>query len=170
MEILLLICAIVFILSFGLIFYFDAYTKLSDTDTKMKSADENITNKLQEKLALMEKLRDIIKKNIKKKDYLKEFASISNRKLNNYELDSELSEHLKTMNTIKEDYKAINNKEYNDILNDIEEIDEEITANKKYFNKYNNKLIKIRSGFTKIIAKIKRINVRTSYDINSDEE
>ena len=169
MEIVLFIFVVIFVITFLLILYFDSYDKLNDIVVKMDGADKTITDKLHEKFELMNKLYDIIKKIIKKKDYLKDFSTLKIEDLNNHELDSILNEHLETMITIKDDYKAINTEEYRDILNNIKELDEEITANKKYFNKYNNKLIKILSGFTKIIAKIKGINVKTSYEVLKDE-
>ena len=147
------------------ILYFEAYNRLIDIKIKMNNANDNITNLLKEKYELMKSLYDIIKKNIKKKDYLKEFNALSNQKLSNYELDSELSNHLKTMIDLKEDYKSLNNKEYNDILKKIKKIDQDIVASKKFFNKNNNLLVKTLHGYTKVVAKILNISIKTSYEI-----
>lgn len=66
---------------------------------------------------------------------------------------------------MKEDYKALNNKEYNATLSQIRQIDQIIRANKVFFNKNNNSLFKQMKGYTKIVAKLVKINVRNSYEI-----
>ena len=131
----------------------------------MNNANDNITSLLKEKYSLMQKLYEIIKKNIKKKDYLKDFSALSKQNLSNYELDAELNTHLKTMTDLKEDYKSLNNKEYNDLLKQAKKIDQDIVANKKFFNKNNNLLIKTLHGYKKVVAKLLNINVKTSYEI-----
>ena len=160
--ILLLIILIALIIA---IFYSTAYGKLTSIKIKMDNANENITNLLKEKHSLMKKLYDIIKKNVKKKDYLKDFNSLSKHNLTNYELDNELNTYLKTMLEIKDDYKALNSKDTNELFKKIKSIDQDITANKKFFNKNNNQLIKTLTGYNKIVGKILKINIRTSYEI-----
>ena len=147
------------------IFYSIAYGKLTEIKEKMDNANDNITNLLKEKYEVMKKLYEIIKKNVKKKDYLKDFSNLSKHNLTNYELDNELNTYLKTMTELKDDYKVLNNKENNELFKKIKTIDQDITANKKFFNKNNNLLIKTLTGYTKIVGKILNINVKTSYEI-----
>lgn len=165
MKFLIALLVIILLIVIVSIFYFEAYGTLNDIRIKMNNANDNITSLLKEKYSLMQKLYEIIKKNIKKKDYLKDFSALSKQNLSNYELDAELNTHLKTMTDLKEDYKSLNNKEYNDLLKQAKKIDQDIVANKKFFNKNNNLLIKTLHGYKKVVAKLLKINVKTSYEI-----
>ena len=160
--ILLVFITIIFALS---IIYFNGYNKLSIIKAKMDSANDIISKTLKDKQKLMNELYSQIKKVIKKKDYLKDFNSLNNKKLTNYELDIELNNNLKIMKELKEDNKELNNNEYNEILTKIEAKDEILIANKKYYNKNNNLLSKTINGYLKIIAKINHIKIQTSYEL-----
>ena len=160
--ILLVFITIIFALS---IIYFNGYNKLSIIKAKMDSANDIISKSLKDKQKLMNELYILIKKVIKKKDYLKDFNSLNNKKLTNYELDIELNNNLKIMKELKEDNKELNTNEYNEILTKIEAKDEILIANKKYYNKNNNLLSKTINGYLKIIAKINHIKIQTSYEL-----
>lgn len=160
-----IIFLIIVIIGTCLILFFTAYNKISVVKIKMDNADNIIAENLNKKHELMDNLYTSIKKVVKKKDYLKDFNSLKEKNLNNYEMDKELSEHLVTMIQMKEDYKALNNKEYNATLSQIRQIDQIIRANKVFFNKNNNSLFKQMKGYTKIVAKLVKINVRNSYEI-----
>ena len=160
--ILLVFITIIFALS---IIYFNGYYKLSIIKAKMDSANDIISKSLKDKQKLMNELYILIKKVIKKKDYLKDFNSLNNKKLTNYELDIELNNNLKIMKELKEDNKELNTNEYNEILTKIEAKDEILIANKKYYNKNNNLLSKTINGYLKIIAKINHIKIQTSYEL-----
>ena len=160
--ILLVFITIIFALS---IIYFNGYNKLSIIKAKMDSANDIISKSLKDKQKLMNELYSQIKKVIKKKDYLKDFNSLNNKKLTNYELDIELNNNLKIMKELKEDNKELNTNEYNEILTKIEAKDEILIANKKYYNKNNNLLSKTINGYLKIIAKINHIKIQTSYEL-----
>lgn len=165
MEIIIIILTLILIALIIAILYFEAYNKLTMLKAKMDTANDNITKLLKDKYEIMKKIYDIIKKNLKKKDYLKDFNALAKQNLSNYELDNELNTHFKTMLEIKEDNKSLNTKETNDLYKEIKKIDQDIIANKKFFNKNNNLLIKSLNGYNKIIAKILKINVKTSYEI-----
>ena len=165
MKLLIILLLLILIALIITIFYYTSYSNLKEIKTKMDSANDNITNSLKDKHEEMKKLYEIIKKNVKKKDYLKDFNSLAKRNLTNYELDNELNSFLKTMIEIKDDYKSLNTKETNALFKKIKLIDQEIIANKKFFNKNNNLLIKTLTGYNKIVGKIMNVNVRTSYEI-----
>ena len=133
--------------------------------TMLFLANDIISKSLKDKQKLMNELYILIKKVIKKKDYLKDFNSLNNKKLTNYELDIELNNNLKIMKELKEDNKELNTNEYNEILTKIEAKDEILIANKKYYNKNNNLLSKTINGYLKIIAKINHIKIQTSYEL-----
>ena len=170
MKIVIIILSIILICVILAIFFFEGKSKINDTKKKMDNANENITNNLKEKYELMKDLANLVKKSLKKKDYLKDFNSLKVNNLTNYELDTELSNHLITFKNLKEDYKSLNNDKYNEILQKISLIDQELYANKRYFNKNNNKLIKDLKGYVKIVAKLLKINVKTSYEIKEPNE
>ena len=50
------------------------------------------------------------------------------------------------------------------LFNKIDSINEILIANKKYYNKNNNLLMKTIKGYIKVIAKINNIKVQTSYE------
>ena len=160
--ILLVFITIIFALS---IIYFNGYNKLSIIKAKMDSANDISSKTLKDKQKLMNELYSQIKKVIKKKDYLKDFNSLNNKKITNYDLDIELNNNLKIMKELKEDNKELNTNEYNEILTKIEAKDEILIANKKYYNKNNNLLSKTINGYLKIIAKINHIKIQTSYEL-----
>lgn len=161
---IILLVFITIILALSII-YFNGYYKLSIIKAKMDSANDIISKSLKDKQKLMNELYILIKKVIKKKNYLKDFNSLNNKKLTNYELDIELNNNLKIMKELKEDNKELNTNEYNEILTKIEAKDEILIANKKYYNKNNNLLSKTINGYLKIIAKINHIKIQTSYEL-----
>ncbi len=165
--IVLTIALFIFVLA---IFFYEAYNKLILIRRKMDTANESITKLLNDKFNLMKKLYEIIKKNMKKKDYLKDFNTLSKQSLSNYELDNELSNHFKIMLELKEDHKSLNTKECNDLFKQIKIIDQDIIASQKFFNKNNNLLVKNMHGYTKIVAKILNINIKTSYEIKKPDK
>lgn len=170
MKILCIILILIIIGLIATILYFIAYNKLIVLKIKMDNANEKISESLKNKHELMNKLYEEIKKVVKKKDYLKDFNSLKKQKLNNYELDKELTIHLETMKNFKEDYKELNNDTFNEILQDIKELDQDIMASKKFFNKNNNSLMKLLTGYTKIVAKAQKITVKNSYEIKEPKK
>ena len=158
-----------FIIS-ALIIYCNSYNKLSTYKIKMDNAFKEIEDNLKLKLDLMNKLYSEIKKVVDKKDYLKGFSTLKNKNLNSYELDKELNEYYATMIKFKEDYKKLNNKEFNDILNELKEIEQNLIAAKKFFNKNNNALMKNLKKQNKIVAKLINIKVKNSYEIKEPVE
>ena len=165
MRLLIILLVFITIILALSIIYFNGYYKLSIIKAKMDSANDIISKSLKDKQKLMNELYILIKKVIKKKDYLKDFNSLNNKKLTNYELDIELNNNLKIMKELKEDNKELNTNEYNEILTKIEAKDEILIANKKYYNKNNNLLSKTINGYLKIIAKINHIKIQTSYEL-----
>lgn len=160
---LLLILIIIILLAF--IAYLNAYNSLIISKIKMDNSYKNIKEDLDKKFELMNKLSNQIKKVIKKKNYLKEFFELKKEKLNIYELDIELQKHLLTMITLKDDFKDLNNDDFNNIVNEINLLNQKLTANKKFFNSQNNILMKKIKGYYKFVAKINNIKIKTSFEI-----
>ena len=154
----------------SILIYITSYDKINQTSKKIDKAQERIDELLHKKYSLMQDCYKIIKKNIKKKDYLKDFSELKIDNLTTYELDNELDTTFETMDIIKDTYKSLNTKEYKKLINNIYDINEDILASEKFFNKYNNVLIKQLTGINKIVAKITNIKVRTSYEIKEPTE
>ena len=138
LEIILLI---IISIGFGIsLVYFIGYNKISIIKAKMDAANDIISKALKDKKDIMNEIYDKYKKVLKKKDYLK------------------------TMTDLKEDNKELNTDEINELFNKIDSINEILIANKKYYNKNNNLLMKTIKGYIKVIAKINNIKVQTSYE------
>jgi len=164
MKFLVFLALIIIIIVVIALFYVISFNKLSIIKIKMDNAEDNIKNRLKSKEEQMKKLAGMIKKVVKKKDYLKDFNSIAKERLDIHELDARLASNFELMKEIQSDYKRLKTEEYYTTIDNIEEIDQEILANKKYFNKNNNLLIKQLKGYHKIVAKINHITVKTSYE------
>lgn len=147
------------------IIYFTAYNNLVIYKTKIDTSNQKITEKLKEKYNKMRDFENEINKIIKKKNYLKEFNNIDIDNINNYELDSILTNNLSTMLSLKEDNKSLHTKKCDTIINEIYNLDQEIQACKKFFNINNDELIKLNKGYYKIVFKIAKINIYNSYEI-----
>jgi|GEM_PF-1894950 len=154
-----------------LIIYFSLYNKLIIYKIKIDISDDNISSLLKQKKKKMEDLIVIIQKIIKKKNYFKEFTSNKNNKLNNIDYDKFLNEHYLTMLTLKEDNKSLNKAEANKLFLELNLINQNLIANKKFFNKSNNELMKqLRGCCAKIVSKINNITVKNSYELKEPKD
>ncbi len=165
MEYLFIVVLFLTIIISVVLVFITGYNKISETSFKMDKAQSSIDELLLKKHSLMKDCYKLIKKHIKKKDYLKDFNELKVDKMTTYELDEELDKYFDTMKEIKDSYKSLNTKEYKKMLDSISEVSENIIANERFFNKYNNVLIKQLTGINKIIANFTNIKVKTSYDI-----
>ena len=164
MKFLFFLSLLIIVVVILALFYVISYNTLSIINIKMENAENNIKKRLTEKEEQMKKLAALIKKVVKKKDYLKDFNSLSKQKLNIYELDNRLASSFEIMCDLRDDYKKLKTDEYNNIIDIIEGIDQEILANKKYFNRNNNLLIKQLKSYHKLVAKINHITAKTSFE------
>lgn len=168
MPIAIIVLSLIIIILTVMILYLSAFNKLSEINYKITESENNIKNSLNQKYELMQKLEESIKKVCRKKDYLKDFNEIAKHNYNNHDLDNALDESLKTMIQIQEDHKSLKTDEFNNTLKDIKKIDQNIIANKKFFNKNNNALIKNLKGYYKIVAKYTNITIKNSYEIKKE--
>lgn len=168
MTIAIIFLVIIIIALVLMIMYLSAYNTLSEISYKIKTCDENIKNSLEEKHTEMKNLAEMIKKVCKKKDYLKDFNEIEKHNLNNYDMDKELETAFELMLTIRDDYKALKTNEFDESVEKINSLNQNIIANKKFFNKNNNKLIKELKGYYKYVAKISKIKIKPSYEIKKE--
>ncbi len=162
LKIMLILITIILFIT---IMYFTAYNNLIIYKTKIDISNQKITEKLKEKYDKMHDFANEINKIIKKKNYLKEFNNIDINNIDNYELDTLLTNNLSTMISLKEDNKSLHTKKCDNIINELYNLDQEIQACKKFFNLNNDELIKLNKGYYKIVFKIAKININNSYEI-----
>lgn len=161
--IILLIIIIVGVIC-TLIFY-SAYTHLTTINTKIQKSNEKIVKQLKKKYDLIKKIDEGLQKSKKKKNYLKDFDTINLDEMSTYDLDKILNENEDILIILKDDEPKLFNKEMNEDMTKLKSISQKIIANKKYFNKNNDLLIKSLKKHYKLVAKIARINTNTSYEI-----
>ena len=133
--------------------------------SKIEKAEGLIDDSLREKYDKIVSLNGLIKKVVTKKDYLKEYISLKDKRISNYELDRKLVEAMNIIKEVKSDYDKLDNKEFNKELKDIEAIDEALLSGKNYYNKYTSGLNRIIQKFpTNIVAKIHRYKIKPFFD------
>ncbi len=165
MEILIIVLSIiVFICSVGFI-YITTYNTLQFYKSRIEVAENKIDNALRQKYDLLCELNNDIKKVTKNKDYLKEYIDYKNQKLTNYDTDRKLIEGFNLIKELKNDYKELNIKNFNKKLEELKQIDEELTAGKNYFNKNTSDLNMIIRKFpTNIVAKRHNFKIKPYFD------
>ena len=170
MNTLNVILIIIIILLSLVIAYFYIANNLTEYKIKMELAEKEIQKNVNDKYTKMKEMQKIINKTLKKKEYLKAFSEIDDSELSINDLSIKLDESLEIMNALKDDHKSLNTDEFNNKLQEINMIDERIIANKKYYNKTNNLLLKDLKGIKKIVAKILHISSKSSYEIKEPVE
>ena len=88
-EIILLLIVILGLLA---IIYATIYNNLVNYKLKIDKAEGIIDESLRQKYDLIAKLNIAIKKVVTKKDYLKEYIDLKDKRITNYELDRKLTE------------------------------------------------------------------------------
>ncbi len=165
MNIITIILTIIIILGVLAIIYATIYNNLVSYKTKIEKAEGIIDESLRQKYDLICKLNISVKKEVPKKDYLKDYIELKNKKISNYDLDRKLSEALNIILDLKSDHETLNTKEVNKDIREIERINETLISCKKYFNKNTSELnILIRKFPTNVIAKIHGYKIKPFFD------
>ena len=163
-TILLLIIILLGILS---ILYITIYNHLQYNKTKIEKAEGNIDDDLRTKFDLIVKADNIIKNSIKSKnEYLKEIVNLKEEKISNFNLERKLKEAETIIDTLYDDNKELNeNETMNEIKQELKAIDEKLVAGISYYNKHVSEInAYIRKFPNNIISKIHRIKVRPFFD------
>ena len=155
------------------IIYINAYNKLQFLKTKVEQAENIADESLRAKYDNIVKINSIIKKIMKnKKDYLKEYIELKDKKISNFQLDRELIEAMNTIKTLINDHEKLeNDHEIQDTLYEIKNIDEKLSAAKTYYNKNtteSNQLI--RTFPSVIVAKIHKLKTKPYFDGKNMED
>ena len=161
-EIILLLIIILGILA---IIYATIYNNLVSYKLKIEKAEGIIDESLRQKYDIIAKLNIAIKKVVTKKDYLKEYIDLKDKRITNYDLDRKLTEAYNIISEVKNDHEEVNTKEFNKDLKEIDKINETLTSCKTYFNNNTSELNKlIRKVPTNIVAKIHGYKIKPFFD------
>lgn len=158
---------LIIIIALGIIglIYVISYNNLVEYKIKIEKAEGLIDDSLRQKYDKITELNSLIKKVVTKKDYLKEYIDLKDKRISNYELDRKLTEAMMLIKEVKNDYEELDNKDFNKELTDIEAIDESLLSGKNYYNKYTSELNRIIQKFpTNIVAKIHRYKIKPFFD------
>ena len=149
--------------SLGII-YAIYYNKLSYYKTRIEKSESIIDENLCKKYDLICEIGIEVKKKTKK-DYLKEYIELKEKRISNFELDRELIEGVNLIRELIGDNSKLNNKEVNSKLKEIEKIDIEIESGRNFYNKNNTELNSIIRKFpSNIVAKIHRYKIAPYFD------
>ena len=161
-SIILLIIIIIGIIA---LVYVITYNNLVNYKIKIEKAEGIIDENLRNKYDLIAKMNIAIKKVVTKKDYLKDYIDLKDKRISNYELDRKLTEAMNIILEVKNDYSELDTKEFNNDLKEVNKINETLTSCKTYYNKNTTELNKIIRKFpTNIVAKIHRYKIKPFFD------
>ena len=145
--------------------YVITYNNLVNYKIKIEKAEGIIDENLRQKYDLIVKMNIAIKKVVTKKDYLKDYIDLKDKRISNYELDRKLTEAMNIILEVKNDYNELDNKEFNNELKEINIINETLTSCKTYYNKNTTELNQIIRKFpSNIVAKIHRYKIKPFFD------
>ena len=160
-----IILVIIIIIGMISLLYVITYNDLVSYKIRIEKAEGIIDEKLREKYDLIAKMNINIKKVVNKKDYLKDYIELKDKRISNYEMDRKLTEAMNIILEVKNDYSELNNKEFNNNFKKIEEINETLISCKTYYNKNTSELNKIIRKFpSNIVAKIHRYKIKPFFD------
>lgn len=160
-----IILILIIIVGLLVIFYATIYNKIVIYKLKIDKAESVIDEALRQKYDCIVRLNSHIKKVVTKKDYLKEYIDLKNKKISNYDLDRKLTEAVNTVLELKNDYSELDTKEFNKELKTINKINEDLTSSKNYYNKNTSDLNEVIKKFpNNIIAKIHHYSIKPFFD------
>lgn len=156
----------IFTSSFAIV-YVLYFNKMQFLKTKIEQAEGIIDETLRQRYDLLVRGDNIVKSTLKDgKEYFKEYLSLKNKKITNFDMDRKLKEAFHTLTKFKDDYPELNeNSELKDIFFAIKESDEKIVAITSYYNKNTNLLNSMVRKFpSNIVAKFHHFTIRTFFD------
>lgn len=175
MEIVYIILIIVFILGLLGMLYIHYFNDLQYLKTKIEQSEGIIDESLRERYDLVVRTSDIVKANLKeKKDYFKEYISLKDEKISNFEMDRKLKEAINIIFNLKNDYQELQNHDgMKEIIHGLNRTTEKLSAAISYYNRYTNKLNEmIRKFPSNLIAKIHHFQIKPFFDhkdMNDDD-
>lgn len=165
MDLFSTILIIIIVLGVIAIIYITTFNNMVSFKLKIDKAEGIIDEALRQKYDIIAKLNISVKKAVNKKDYLKEYIDLKNKRISNYELDRKLTEAHTLILELKEDHAKLDTKEFNKELKEIDKINETLASSKNYYNKNTNELNQIVRKFpSNIVAKIHGYKIKPFFD------
>ncbi len=175
MDFIYILLIIIGISSMIGIIYISCFNNLQYTKTKIEQSEGIIDEVLRCRFDLIVRTSDVVKNNIdENKDYFKEYLSLKEEKISNFEMDRKLKEAVNIILNLKNDYPSLQkNTGMKEILSEIKTTDEKLSAAISYYNRYTNQLNEyIRKFPSNIIAKLHGFSVKPFFDgkdMNDDD-
>ena len=161
-TLVLVLIAIIGILA---IIYAIIYNNLIEIKLKIDKAEGIIDEALRQKYDLLCKMNTAMKKAANKKDYLKEYIDLKDKRITNYEMDRKLTEAYNIVLEVKGDHSALDTKEFNKEIKEMEAINETLASSKIYYNKNTSDINSIIRKFpSNIVAKIHGFKIKPFFD------
>lgn len=155
------------------------YNKFQFSLIKIEEAESNIDIYLKKKLELIQLLIPIIKKDLKRKEFLESIHDIS-EDINHFELNDLLSNlYNELFKTLDNHEKLLKKKKILTIINDINENEEDLVASIKFYNDtvvdYNRLILSFPSNMIRLFFRYKKKEFyshekREIYEILKEEE
>jgi len=167
MEVLYIILIIVFIVGILGIFYVSSFNNLQYLKTKIEQSEGIIDEVLRKRYDLVIRTSDIVKNNLKeKKEYFKEYLSLKDDKISNFDMDRKLKEAANIILNLKNDYPVLQKHEgMKEIVTELKITDEKLSASIAYYNRYTNNLNELIRKFpSNIIAKLHHFHIKPFFD------
>lgn len=156
---------LIIILGLIAIFYVITYNNLMNYKIKIEKAEGIIDEALRNKYDAVAKLNVLIKKVVTKKDYLKEYIDLKDKRISNYDMDRKLTEAENIILEVKSDYEELGTNDFNKLLRDIHRVNEDLISSKNYYNRNTSELNAIIRKFpTNIVAKIHKFKIKPFFD------
>ena len=149
------------------------YNKFEELIIRINEAEANIDAILNKRFDLLNKSIGIIKSNTKTdKEVLENIVKLRSRKLNNFELDSELNDSYKEFRYFADNFEKLKSTSaFTKIEIDLIESEANIVALKKYYNDITNQYNSLLNKFPgNIVAKLKKYGKKEIFNIEQKEE
>lgn len=163
---IIIILILIILFTIGLI-YLSTYNKFQDYIIKINEVESKIDDSLREKFDTILKLNNIIKDKIKTNKILVDnLKELKDKDISSFDMDRKLVEELNKVIYVKDKFSELDNDEdIIKLLYSIEDLDESLSAFKKFYNEtitaYN---VLIRKMPYNIVGKILKYKEKTFFD------
>ncbi len=170
----IIILIILIILFFLFISYSVIYNKFQDYIIKINEVEGKIDDVLRDKFDSLIEMNSIIKEGIKtNKAIVDDISKINSNEISSFELDRKLTKALNKINFVKEQYTELkSNEKLNKLSYNIDDMNESLSAYKKYYNEtivsYNKLIRKFPYNIIGLILKYKEKTFFDGKDMNDE--
>lgn len=167
MIVVYILLILILISSIASLIYVINYNKLKMYEAKINQAESIIDEELRKKYDYLMKVdvlfRDYLKKD---KTLMNDLKKIKDTNFSSFELDRKIEESMLVVYKITGDNPDINNfSNYTELITEIKNADEKLSAAKNFYNKYTAKFNEVCAVFpANIIAKVHHLSIKKFYD------